>query len=99
VTFLKGNQGNEAEKLDRELLVAWMNFAVGAFELSQPVDTDGDDIPDTTFGAALAAAETVRLDPNATDAALQMQREIVHAVSTQGTGAVLSASTRDMNIR
>jgi hypothetical protein len=99
VTFLNGNGGSETEKLDRELLVAWLDFAIGAFDLSDPVDTDGDLLPDTTFGAALTAAETVRLDPGASDAALQMQREIVHLVSTQGTGPVVSSSHRKIVVR
>lgn len=79
------NDGSEAEKLDRELLVAWLNFANAAFDLGDLVDTDFDLVPDTPFGAALANAEAVRSDPSATMGQLQMQREIVHDITTQRT--------------
>jgi hypothetical protein len=82
---INGNGGSEAEKLDRELLVAWLNFANAAFDLGDPVDTDFDLVPDTPFGEALANAETVRADPSATQAQLQMAREMVHDIITQGT--------------
>jgi hypothetical protein len=85
VMHLAQNSG-EAEKLDRELLVAWMNFANAAVDLGGMVDIDGDTVPDMTFGAVLAAAEAVRLDPLATSAQLHEQKEIVHYVSTQETG-------------
>jgi hypothetical protein len=97
VMHLGGNHGSETEKLDRELLVAWMNFANAAFDLGDMVDTDGDMVPDTTFGAALAVAEMVRLDPFATAMQLQRQREIVHHVSTQaGNGDVALTPVRRM---
>lgn len=84
VLHLRGNGGNESEKFDRELLVAWLNFANSGFELSDMVDTDGDTLPDATFAGVLAAAEMVRLDPFATDDQLHEQREIVHYTTTQG---------------
>ena len=96
VMHLQGNGGSEVEKLDRELLMAWMNFAIGAFDVDTMVDTDWDMLPDTTFEAALAMAEAVRLDGMATAMQLQMQRQIVHYVCTQSTTTVLTSSGRDV---
>jgi hypothetical protein len=86
VMELAGNRGSEAEKLDRELFVAWMNFANGVFDLGDLVDTNFDNVADTPFGTAMASAEMVRLNPAATASELQMQRGIVHDISTQRTG-------------
>lgn len=88
VMDLKGNRGSESEKLDRELLLAWLNFANGAFALADLVDTDGDGAPDTPFTTALAAAEAVRLNPLATAKQLQQQRQIVHNIVAQETDEV-----------
>ncbi len=85
VIDVAGNQGTEREKLDRELLAAWMNFANGAFDLEELVDTDFDGVPDTAFGVALADAEAVRLDPLATDEDLNAVRDVVHEISAQAT--------------
>jgi predicted small lipoprotein YifL len=85
VVALDGNQGSVLEKLDRELLIGWMNFANGVFDLDDMVDTDLDAVPDTPFGVALSNAEGIRLDPLATHGQLQMQREIVHDIIAQGT--------------
>ena len=46
--ILKINQNsvrNAIQKLDRELLAAWLNFANGAFDLTELVDTDGNGTP------------------------------------------------------
>jgi hypothetical protein len=85
VVDLAGNQGTELEKLDREILVAWMNFANGAFDLGELVDTDFDGVPDTPAGAVLDAVEAVRLDPLATEDDLEAARDVVHEVSAQRT--------------
>ena len=85
VVDLAGNQGTELEKLDREILVAWMNFANGAFDLGELVDTDLDGVPDTPVGAVLDAVEAVRLDPLATEDDLKAARDVVHEVSAQRT--------------
>ena len=82
---LAGNQGTEAEKLDREILVAWLNFANGVFDLAELVDTDFDGVPDSTFEAALAAVEAVRLDPLSTEDDLKAARDVVHEISADAT--------------
>ena len=43
------NEGSETQKLERELLAAWLNFANGAFDLTELLDTNGDGTPDTAF--------------------------------------------------
>ncbi|WP_030207901.1 M36 family metallopeptidase [Streptomyces sp. NRRL S-87] len=55
-----------------QLLAAWLNFANGSYDLSTPVDTDGNWIKDSTFGAAVADAEAVYR--NAASTALQLDR-------------------------
>jgi len=80
VLFLKGNQGSEREKLDRELLVVWLNFANGAIEYLELLDTDKDGVGDTRFSDVVAAAEAVRLDPGATDKELREQTNILHHI-------------------
>ena len=77
ILFLKQNHGSALELFDRELLVAWLTFADGAIGLGDPVDTNGDGVPDTTFGAVLLAAETVRLSPAATRAEILHQRNLL----------------------
>lgn len=54
------------ELFDQQLLAAWLNFANGAYDLDELVDTDGDGVADTAFLDVLVAAETIRLDPNRT---------------------------------
>ena len=36
VMRINGNGGDSLQKLDRELLAAWLNFANGAFDLTEP---------------------------------------------------------------
>jgi hypothetical protein len=79
------NSGSALEQLDRELLVAWLNFAAGAVDYAQLVDTNGDGIADTPFSAALGAAEAVRLDPASTVGTLKAYTVMVHKISEQFT--------------
>lgn len=66
------------QRLDRELLAAWLNFANGAVDfLDVIVDTDGDGVADTTFADAVAAAEAVRLNPASTPAELREQQMLL----------------------
>lgn len=70
------NGGSATQKLDRELLAAWLNFANGAFGLNELVDTDGNGVADTAFSAVMATAESVRIGPS-TDAQKLAQRNIL----------------------
>ena len=83
VLNLRQNAGSELEKLDRELMVAWLNFASGAVGYSELVDTNKDGTADRPFNQVMQAAEAVRLDPAATPAALRIQTQLVHQVSVQ----------------
>jgi hypothetical protein len=74
------NSGSETQKLDRELLAAWLNFANGAFDLTELVDTDGNKSPDTAFATVMATAEAVRIGPS-TDAQKIAQRNILERIN------------------
>ena len=74
------NSGSATQKLDRELLAAWLNFANGAFGLSELVDTDKNGTPDTAFSAVMAAAESVRIGPS-TDAQKLAQRDMLERIN------------------
>lgn len=69
--------------LDQQLVAVWLNFANGALDLDELVDTDGDGTADTAFGDAVATAEAVRLDPNATTAEFNEQKDILEQINTE----------------
>lgn len=68
---------------DQHALGAWLNFANGSVSLSTPVDTVGGPAPDTTFGAAMLTAETIRVNPASTSAQIKAQKDIVERIATQ----------------
>ena len=82
VLFVKQNKGSAEEIFDAQLLAAWLNFANGSYDLDTTVDTDGDGIADSTFEAAMAGAEAVRLDTTATKAELLAQKDILERIVT-----------------
>ncbi|MFB7979486.1 M36 family metallopeptidase [Streptomyces vinaceus] len=63
--------------VSQQLLAAWLNFANGSYDLSTPVDTDGDRQPDSTFGAAAANAEAVYNNPASTRNQLLNQVDVL----------------------
>jgi hypothetical protein len=67
------------DRLDRDLLTNWLNFANGAWNYTQLMDTNFNGTPDTQFGVAMKNAETVRLNPAATTAQLDAQRKIMES--------------------
>lgn len=69
------------ELFDLQLLAVWLNFANGAIEFDQMVDTNGDKTLDTPFLAAVAAAETVRLNPAATRLQLEVQKNFLERLN------------------
>ena len=88
-TFLRAEDILETEQtsailelFDQQLLAAWLNFANGAMEWNRLVDTNGDKRADTRFLDAIKAAESLRLDPNATRAQLDRQKAIVLSWTT-----------------
>ena len=68
---------------DQHALGAWLNFANGSVKLDTPVDTDGDGIDESTFGAVMLTAETVRIDPTATEAQIKAQKGIIEQIALQ----------------
>jgi hypothetical protein len=74
------NGGDATQKLDRELLAAWLNFANGAFDLTELVDTDGNGVADTPFATVMATAEAVRIGPS-TEAQELAQRDILERIN------------------
>jgi hypothetical protein len=81
VLFMKQSKGSMDEIFDHQLLAAWLNFANGSVEYFELVDTDGDGVVDTSFADAMIAAEAVRLDPGATLAQLEEQKEILERIN------------------
>jgi hypothetical protein len=68
------------DQFDRQLLAVWLNFANGSIAYDELVDTDGRHGVDTPFAEVIAAAETVRLDPLATDAQIKAQKKILDRI-------------------
>jgi hypothetical protein len=66
---------------DQQLLAGWLNFANGAIEYDQLVDTNGDRRPDTPFLQAMAGAETLRLNPATTRAQLDQKKNMLEALN------------------
>jgi len=77
------NTSSAAQLLDRQLLAVWLNFANGAMDLTDLVDTNGDGVPDTTLIAAVTNAETVRLNPASTKQQLLAQKNILESINLQ----------------
>jgi hypothetical protein len=65
------------ELYDQQLLAAWLNFANGAIEWNQLVDTNGDKTADTPFLTAIGNAESLRIDPTTTRNQLDAMKRIV----------------------
>jgi hypothetical protein len=80
-------QGDDTENnlprhLDRDLLVAWLNFANGVYDWNTLVDTDGDHRPDDIpFSVLMYGAERVRLNPLATRRMLHNQIDLLEEVT------------------
>jgi hypothetical protein len=87
VVNLAHNSGSEIEQLDRELLVAWLNFASGAIAYGQLVDVDGDGSGDTPFFELMQRAEAARLDPSSSAKELKYQTRLVHAAWSRALSA------------
>jgi hypothetical protein len=83
VLNLPQNGGSAQQQIDREILVAWLNFAAGAVQYHQLVDSNGDGTPDTAFDALIESAEAVRLNPASTAAQLKAKTVQIHKVNEQ----------------
>ena len=80
VLKINNNAGDARQKLERELLTAWLNFANGAFDLTELVDTNGDGTADTQFATVMGNAEAVLLNPSS-DAQKLAQRDILERIN------------------
>jgi hypothetical protein len=80
VLFLGRNEGSAVEQLDRDLLVAWLNFASGATSYWQELDTRGGAAA-AFFADIVATAEDVRLDPGSTTREIKEQTSILHHIT------------------
>lgn len=68
-------------QLHRELLTAWLNFANGSIALDEQVDTNQDKVADTAFIDVLLAAESVALDPGATDDEILATKDVLERIN------------------
>lgn len=75
----------EAVIFDQHALGAWLNFANGSIRLDSPVDSDGDGVNDSTFGAVMFEAELVRIGPGSTSAEIKAQKNIVERIALQSS--------------
>jgi hypothetical protein len=81
VMTLSKNGGSSLQKLDRQLLTTWLNFANGSLGLAALVDTNSDTVPDTALATVLATAESVRLNPASTSAQLLAQANLLERIN------------------
>jgi hypothetical protein len=78
-SVLNDGPNGSKDRFDRVALTNWLNFANGAFEYDELMDTNANKVPDTKFGDAMKNAETVRLNPASTDAQIDAQRKILQS--------------------
>ena len=81
VAVLTANAKSMLDQLDAQLLAVLLNFANGAVEWDQLIDTDGDSVGDTPFHEVIAHAEAVRNNPASTRAELEAQKDILEAIN------------------
>ncbi|MFF1816485.1 S8 family serine peptidase [Kribbella sp. NPDC058245] len=75
---------NSKAEFDRQALTAWLNFADGSFDLGTRVDTNLDLRLDSTFGAVMAQAEAIRLNPASTSNQIRQQTLLLEKLNTLG---------------
>jgi hypothetical protein len=76
-----GSGGDIRVQFDRQLLAVWLNFANGAIEYDELVDTDLDNVPDTELVTFLCAAEAARLNPATTRSELEDLKDLLEAIN------------------
>ena len=93
------------EKATAQTLAAWLNFAKGAIDIDELVDTDGDGVVDTSFGDLIAEVESILTNPDATKDDLERAKDLAESVNKHdkdnpecdtgtGSGAGSKADTR-----
>ncbi|MDP6717375.1 MAG: hypothetical protein QGF59_01915, partial [Pirellulaceae bacterium] len=68
-------------KAHKQALAAWLNFASGAIGWTELVDTDGDNVPDTTFGDVMTTVESILSDLGASHADLVIASSLAESVN------------------
>jgi hypothetical protein len=81
------SNGDIRVQFDRQLLAVWLNFANGAIEHDELVDTDFDDVPDTALIEVLCAAEAARMNPATPDSELENWKDILEGINLMDTSA------------
>ncbi len=81
ILWMQQNGGNPLEQFDRELLVAWLNFAHGAIGYTELVDANEDGRPETPFVDAMQTAEALRRNPFVTASQIRTSTRILHHIS------------------
>ncbi|MDP6717374.1 MAG: hypothetical protein QGF59_01910, partial [Pirellulaceae bacterium] len=69
------------EHATQQTLAAWLNFAKGAIEWTELVDTDGDNVPDTAFGDLIAEVKSILNNPDATKDDLNRAKDLAESVN------------------
>jgi hypothetical protein len=75
--------------------VAWLNFASGAFDYMEMLDTDHNGRGDTPFSEVVAEAEMVLLNPASTERELRRQTWMLHHIKEMAS--TLPVSSRTLN--
>lgn len=82
--FDRSNSSLAKDIFDVQLLAAWMNFADGRVALTDLVDTNFDNVPDTMFATLVAQAEAVRLNPASTKTQILAQKVRLESFNRSG---------------
>jgi len=78
------SNGDIRIQFDRQLIAVWLNFANGALEHDELVDTDFDDVPDTALLDVLCDAEAARLNPATPDSEIENWKNILELINVSG---------------
>ena len=75
------NLDKSRNKALSQTLAAWLNFAKGAIDWTEMIDTDDDGIPDMAFGDLIGQVESTLGNPDATKADLEQAKDLAEAVN------------------
>ena len=75
------NPAKTREKALAQTLAAWLNFAKGAIDLDELVDTDKNGVADTSFRDVIAEVEAILNNEDATKADLERAKKLAEAVN------------------
>ena len=75
------NLSKKRENAEKQTLAAWLNFAYGAIDWTEMIDTDKDGVPDMMFGDLIGAVENILADEDATANELERAKDLAEAVN------------------